>query len=217
MPALHEAHAAWDLPTRVFHWLLAAFVVFSYLTGQVGGSWMSWHMRSGYAILALLIFRVAWGFAGPERSRFTAFVRGPRAALEHARALLARVFVPPAGHTAIGGWMVLAMLAALAVQAGSGLFSNDESGHEGPLAAKVSDAMVDRLSTVHAYNHWLIVALVTIHIAAVAYYQWGLRADVLKPMLSGAGADGAVIARATAFLAVAAGIVYLLVVVYPSR
>jgi cytochrome b len=205
------------MPTRLFHWSLAAFVLFSYVTGQLGGSWMPWHMRSGYTILALLLFRIAWGVAGPASSRFTNFVRGPRVALEHARALVARVFVPSSGHTPLGGWMVVAMLAALALQAATGLFSNDESGHEGPLAAKVSDAMVDRLSTVHGYNQWVIVALVATHVAAVAFYQWGLRADVLRPMLVGDGAGGALLARATAFLAAAAGIVYLLVVAYPSR
>ena len=217
MAASREERAAWDLPTRVFHWALAACVVFSYVTGQLGGSWMPWHMRSGYAILALLVFRIAWGVAGPAPSRFATFARGPRAAIEHARALAARAFVPPSGHTPLGGWMVLALLAALALQASTGLFSNDESSHEGPLAATVSEAMVDRLSTVHGYNQWLILALVVIHVAAVAYYQWGLRADVLHPMLAGGRPDGALLTRATVFLAAAAGIVYVLVVVYPSR
>jgi cytochrome b len=217
MAASREERAVWDLPTRLFHWSLAAFVVFSYVTGRLGGSWMPWHMRSGYAILALLLFRIAWGIGGPAPSRFARFVRGPRAALEHARALAARLFVPSPGHTPLGGWMVVAMLAVLALQAATGLFSNDESSHEGPLAAKVSEAMVDRLSAVHGYNQWLIVVLVVVHIGAVAFYQWGLRADVVKPMLGGAGPDGALLARATAFLAAAAGIVYMLVVVYPSR
>ena len=217
MAASREARTAWDPPTRLFHWALAAFVVFSYVTGRLGGSWMTWHMRSGYTILVLLLFRIAWGFAGPEPSRFAVFLRAPRAALDHARALAARAFVPASGHTPLGGWMVVAMLAALAAQAGSGLFSNDESSHQGPLAGEVSDAMVDRLSVLHGYGQWLIVTLVAIHVAAVLYYRWGLKADVLSPMIGGSGANAAMLARAAAFLVAAAGIVYVLVVVYPSR
>ena len=217
MAASRGSRAAWDLPTRLFHWALAGFVAFSYMTGRLGGSWMAWHMRSGYTILALVLFRIAWGFAGPAQSRFAVFLRAPRAALEHARALAARAFVPGSGHTPLGGWMAVAMLAALAMQAASGLFSNDESSHEGPLAAKVSDAMVDRLSALHGYGQWLIVTLVAIHVGAVLYYRWGLKADLLSPMIVGSGADRPMLARAAAFLAAAAGIVYLLVVVYPSR
>ena len=75
----------WDLPTRIFHWTLAALVVFSFTTGKVGGGWMEWHLKSGYAILALLVFRLAWGFAGSPSARFARFLRGPRAALDYAR------------------------------------------------------------------------------------------------------------------------------------
>ena len=75
----------WDLPTRIFHWTLAGLVIFSFTTGKVGGGWMEWHLRSGYAILALLVFRLAWGFAGSRTARFAHFLRGPRAALAYAR------------------------------------------------------------------------------------------------------------------------------------
>ena len=77
----------WDAPLRLFHWALAILVVFSYTTGKLGGDWMVWHIRSGYCILTLLVFRLAWGMAGSSSARFAGFVRGPRAALAYARAL----------------------------------------------------------------------------------------------------------------------------------
>jgi cytochrome b len=205
---------AWDLPTRVFHWSLATLVVFSYITGKAGGPWLEWHMRSGYAILALLLFRLGWAFAGPANARFVSFVRGPRVAWKYARALLAGTPDRFAGHNPLGGWMVVVMLASLAIQAATGLFSDDDSSHSGPLAAKVSEAAVARMSNLHYYNQWLLVALVALHVAAIGWYQWRLHMDLTRPMVLGQ-VDAGTTAFGAVLLAAAAAAVYWLVVVYP--
>lgn len=204
----------WDFPTRLFHWLLALLVVFSYLTGKAGGPWLDWHMKSGYVILALLLFRLAWALVGPPNARFTSFLRGPRTALKYARALVAGNPSRVEGHNPLGGWMVVVMLAAFAFQAATGLFSDDDSSHSGPLAVKVSDAVVDRLSTLHYYNQWLLVALVALHVIAIGWYQWRLKMDLVTPMVLGR-VDAGTSAFGAVLLAVAAALVYWLVVVYP--
>jgi len=208
------AARGWDLPTRLFHWTLAALVLFSLCTGEAGGSWLAWHMRSGYAILTLLVFRIAWGIVGSPEARFTAFVRGPRAALAHARAIAGGKRTLGPGHNPLGGWMVLALLALTALQAGTGLFSNDEASHEGPLAAKVPDALVDRMSAIHDGNAWIIVAAVALHVIAVAIYQWRWRIDVIGPMLRGP-ATARQNAAAAILVAASAAAVYWLVIIYP--
>jgi cytochrome b len=171
-------------------------------------------MRSGYAILALLVFRLAWGVAGSREARFASFVRGPRAVWAHAREVLAGSRGYPAGHNPLGGWMIVAMLAILLLQAGTGLFANDESSHEGPLAAKVSNAVVDRMSAIHGVNQWVVAGAVALHVIAIAFYQWRLKVDLIRPMVAGA-VDARASAIALAVLAVAAAAVYALVVVYP--
>jgi cytochrome b len=208
------ARFVWDLPTRVFHWLLAGLVVFSYITGKAGGPWMDWHMRSGYAILALLVFRLAWAFAGPVHARFGSFVRGPRAALRYGRTLLAGTPARVEGHNPLGGWMVVLMIAALTVQATTGLFSDDDSSHTGPLAAKVSEAAVGRMSALHYYNHWFLMTLVAVHVAAIGWYQWRWKMDLVRPMVVGR-VDAGITLLGAVLLAVAAALVYWLVVVYP--
>jgi cytochrome b len=221
MPA--RVHA-WDAPVRLFHWALAALVVFSFVTGKLGGGWMEWHLRSGYSILTLLLFRVAWGFAGGTTARFTGFVRGPRAALEHVRAIVGRRLAAHAGHNPLGGWMVLAMLAALLTQAGSGLFADDEISTQGPLSIKASSALVGRMSWLHEYNQWVIVALVVLHVIAIAVYQWGLKVNLVGPMVHGtalvdanhpAAKPGSNVLAAV-ILAAAAAFVYWLVAIYPK-
>lgn len=213
----------WDAPVRLFHWALAALVVFSFTTGKIGGSWLEWHMRSGYTILALLAFRLAWGVVGSETARFASFLRGPGATLAYARTLVSRQHPAAFGHTPTGGWMIVLMLAILAVQAGSGLFVDDEIATQGPLAVKVSNAFVAKMSALHGYNQWAVAAAVALHVAAIAFYQGYLGTNLIGPMVHGmaeARAPGAAPKLAPAWLAAllfaaACAVVYYLVVVYP--
>ena len=215
----------WDLPTRVFHWGLAFLAVFSFTTGKVGGAWMEWHLKSGYGVLTLLVFRVIWGLAGSSTARFGRFVRGPRAALLYARGLASRAHVATFGHNPLGGWMVVAMLVAFTAQAVSGLFSDDEISTQGPLAGKVSNAMVSRMSALHSYNEWVLVALVALHLVAIAAYTFALRARLVGAMVHGwtQPSPGSVPVehrmappwRAFIALAAAVALVYYVVVIYP--
>jgi cytochrome b len=175
----------WDLPTRLFHWALVALVVTSFVTGKVGGNGMTWHIYSGYAILALVAFRIVWGFVGGRESRFASFLRGPGAVLRYARTLLDRAAPRHAGHNPLGGWSVLLMLAALGTQAVTGLFASDDIFVEGPLAAKVSGATVTLLTRVHNWNEWVLIALVALHGAAILFHALFKREDLVRPMVTG--------------------------------
>ena len=214
----------WDLPTRIFHWALVGLAVFSFTTGKVGGAWMEWHLKSGYAVLTLLLFRIAWGFGGSTTSRFAHFVRGPRAALSYARDLVATRTSNAFGHNPLGGWMILLMLATFLVQAVSGLFADDEISTQGPLAVKVSNATVSRLSALHSYNEWLLVALAALHLLAIATYTFALRAPLVGAMVHGRsrhataappGWHDAPVWLAALWLGLCAAFVYWLVVLFP--
>jgi cytochrome b len=211
----------WDAPIRLFHWALVVLVVFSVVTAKVGGNWMEWHLRSGYCILTLLLFRLAWGFAGSPTARFSNFVRGPRAALEYSRALRSRMLPPVAGHNPLGGWMVLSMLAILLLQASSGLFADDEIATQGPLTGMVSSAVVERMSALHSWNQYLIFGTVALHLAAIAAYHWAFDVNLLGPMVHGGELPGNAAPRrgsiivAAALLLAASALVYFLVIVLP--
>lgn len=216
----------WDVPTRLFHWTLLLLVIASVATGKFGSAFgadaLEWHKRSGLAILGLLLFRVAWGFAGSTHACFANFLRGPRAVLQYARTLFSRdASAEPAGHNPLGGWSVVAMLASLAVQAGTGLFLVQEDyAFEGPLARHVSGAVSDQLGAIHAFNFYVIAALVALHVAAVVFHTVAKRQDLVGAMISGRkrlapgaeaqDASGGGAARAAAIAIAAAAAVWAL-------
>jgi cytochrome b len=173
----------WDAPTRLFHWALVILVGCAWLTQELGR--MELHFLCGYSILTLLLFRLAWGFAGSDTARFSRFLKTPVAALQHLAHLHRREPDTEIGHNAAGGWMVLAMLAMLAVQVATGLCANDDGDTEGPLFKYVSKDRSDWLSHIHAVNFKVIQIAVLLHIVAILIYLGLKRHDLVRPMITG--------------------------------
>lgn len=171
----------WDLPTRVFHWALAACIVGSILTASIGGNAIGWHFRFGYAILALVLFRLVWGFAGPRYARFSSFPPNPAAAIAHLRGHA----TPGVGHNPLGAFSVYALLLALAVQVGTGLFANDDIMWEGPLRPLVSNAASEWLTRAHRINRLVVIGLIALHLAAVAFYAFVKKERLVRAMIDG--------------------------------
>ena len=173
----------WDLPTRLFHWALAACVIALVITAKVGGDAMNWHFRLGYAVFALLIFRLLWGFVGAHWSRFASFFPTPGRLSRYlgGRATAADT----AGHNPLGALSVLALLTVLSVQVGTGLFTDDEIAFAGPLTSLVSGDTVWTLTSWHkTWGQWLVIGLVALHVLAIVVYLIR-RQNLVTPMLLG--------------------------------
>lgn len=178
----------WDLPLRLFHWslllLVVGAVVSAEIADEVSGA-MDWHPRFGYAILALLLFRLIWGFVGGTHARFSSFLRGPAAVADYLR-LFKTHKTPSIGHNPLGALSVVALLTSLLLQAVSGLFLNIEDfGIEGPLFKHVSNAVADVFWEIHEINPGVLIALVALHVAAILFYRIVKREDLVTPMLTG--------------------------------
>lgn len=186
-PAGHPAGPSarlrvWDGPTRIFHWLLVVAVVGALVTVQLGGLYMDWHVRFGQLALALVVFRLVWGFCGPRYARFSQFLRGPSAVLDYVRGKTPA----GAGHNPLGGWSVVAMLLVIGFQAVSGLFANDEILTAGPLAGLVSNDTSLYLTYLHSLNEILIYGLIVLHLLAViVWYTLIRRKRIIPPMITG--------------------------------
>ena len=180
----------WDAATRLFHWSLVLLVALSYASvslayGPNANLWMKIHFISGDIILALLIFRIIWGFIGSETSRFSRFLRSPIEALHHVATLRKREPDTEIGHNAAGGWMVLLLLALLLAQVGTGLLSNDDGINEGPLAKFVTKSLSDQLSSWHGILFNVLAIFIGAHILAVIAYLVLKGQNLVKPMLTG--------------------------------
>lgn len=190
----------WDLPVRLFHWALVVLMIVSYFTGRWGGDWMKFHFWSGYTILTLILFRIAWGFVGSTTARFSSFVKGPAAGIAHLRELLGRHAPRDAGHNAIGGLMVVVLLLAVLAQVTAGLFSADtDTGTvTGPLARFVADKWIETATSFHAYWVNILLILVGLHVVAVFAYLLLKRQNLIGAMITGRKPLGDVVAPGAA-------------------
>jgi cytochrome b len=171
----------WDLPIRVFHWLLVLCIVGSLVSVNIGGNAIEWHAYFGYSILVLLIFRILWGFVGSTHARFTNFFPSKEKIFNYLGGQSPRVL----GHNPLGALSVFALLFVLSVQVFTGLFVDDEIAFQGPLAKYVPNFLVSLFSEIHEANQVLIYAFISIHIAAILFYQKFKGEDLIKPMLHG--------------------------------
>jgi len=177
-----DERLVWDLPVRLVHWLIVLAVAGSWATHYAGIEWFAWHRRLGYAVLVLAVFRVIWGFVGTRHARFGGFLRGPRAVLDYLRGRGADL---PVGHNPLGALGVVALLGVLLIQASTGLFSNDEIMNAGPFYGWLDPALSNRITTLHRLSSDAMLALVALHVLAVAWHVLGRRRPLLRAMFTG--------------------------------
>ncbi len=176
----------WDLPTRIFHWVLALCVVSSIISGLLGGNALVWHFRLGYVVFTLLAFRLVWGVVGGHWSRFANFAYTPATTLRYLRGERRAGEHVDVGHNPLGAFSVFALLGLLAAQVGTGLFADDEIASTGPLIKFVSGATSLALTKWHKLSgQWFILGLVVLHVAAIAFYVLKNKHTLVRPMIHG--------------------------------
>ncbi|MFM2275721.1 MAG: hypothetical protein RL211_1593 [Pseudomonadota bacterium] len=174
----------WDLPTRVFHWALVLSMIGLVVTSQIGGNAMQWHFKFGYAVLSLLLFRIIWGLIGGRWSRFVSFSYPPSAILGYWRGEKRLEY--SVGHSPVAAGSVFAMLLALLAQVVSGLMSDDQIAAAGPMTQYVSGAIVSLSTGYHKeVGKFILIALVLLHLAAIGFYFFKKKVNLVSPMIHG--------------------------------
>ena len=208
------SYRVWDLPTRLFHWTLVILIALQWASAELRLLSMEWHARIGYAILALLLFRLAWGFVGSDNARFRSFLKGPSGTFAYMKRLVSRTPDHLPGHNPVGGLGVVALIISLLVQAVTGLFSSDDV-FDGPLASSVTHDVVDAMTDIHEGNTNVLLALVAVHLIGVLWHLLLKKENLIGAMVSGRaslpadpGLQFAGIGRALVVFLLAAAIVY---------
>lgn len=176
----------WDIPTRLFHWTLVVLIAFAWVSNKYLGKMFYLHKITGYLILALVLYRIVWGFVGGQTALFRTFVR-PIAAFGYFADLLrgrSRHFL---GHNPLGGLMVLALLALAGAQATLGLFSLDDvpATIEGPFASKVAESTAEFLTSLHRRGFYILLAAIGLHVAANLFYTLVKKDNLIGAMVKG--------------------------------
>jgi cytochrome b len=183
-PPVRHKIRVWDLPTRIFHWVLAVCVLALFVTSKIGGDAMKWHFLLGYSVLALLLFRLVWGVVGGHWSRFSSFHFTPAKLSRYLRGHTDLSFL--VGHNPLGSLSVVAMLFFLLLQVATGLFSDDEIAASGPFSLMVSNVFVSQATNYHkAIGQLILIALVVVHVTAILVYLLHKRQNLIRPMVLG--------------------------------
>lgn len=175
----------WDGVVRACHVVFIVGCLAAYVTWRIDR--MDWHAWAGYAVLGAVAVRLVWGLIGSETARFTRFVRGPAAVWRYARTWFHQP--APVGHNPLGGYAVMALLLALLVQSGTGLFSDDNVSTTGPLRRFVSDDTADLITHVHRLAFDALLPLVALHLLAISAYALIKRINLVSPMITGWSID----------------------------
>jgi cytochrome b len=174
----------WDLPTRLFHWLLVVLFIFLWYSAEIDDNLMEWHLRAGKVLFALLLYRVVWGLLGSHTARFSHFLRSPARFLSYVSRLFKKNQDVTIGHNPAGGYMVIVMLILLLVQTISGLCNSDDVFYEGSWYQYISESTASWMAVIHHNNFDVLVVLIVLHLLAILSYYF--RGDnLVLPMLSG--------------------------------
>ena len=173
----------WDLPTRVFHWGAVALVIVAYITWRL--NWMDWHVRAGEVLLALVLFRILWGFGGSDTARFARFIASPREAAHYLAHALRREPDRQVGHNPAGGWMVVLFLALLLAETLTGLYVNNDVSDEGPFTELAPAAVANAITALHAIFWDALLAAIALHLIAILTYAFAKGQNLVQPMITG--------------------------------
>ena len=176
----------WDPAIRLFHWALVICVIAAWGLGEFGPDVMTLHFYFGYAVVALLAFRLIWGLIGPKTARFAHFIYGPKATFGYAASMFERKPSYWRGHNPMGALAAFALLGLLIAQVASGLMGDpDDFINVGPLAQYVSSDTASLAIDLHETLAPLLLLLVVLHVATIAFYKIWKREDLIKPMITG--------------------------------
>jgi cytochrome b len=180
-PRLQDVRV-WDPLLRIAHWSFALLVPAMWWTAE-NSKW-AMHRQIGLVLLGVLVFRVLWGFLGPETARFGSFVKGPRTVIAYLRGALPEA-ARAIGHSPLAGWSTLALIGAMLAQVSMGLFAGDPyDGMTGPLNPLVGVMLADTITEWHETFFWVVAGLAALHLSAITYYAVRGQ-DLVSPMLSG--------------------------------
>lgn len=211
----------WDIPTRLFHWLLVACITAQYITAEILENAIQWHFYIGYFTLGLILFRIIWGVIGTHYAKFSEFLAGPTRIMSYIKTLPKKDSHAHAGHNPVGGWMVMVLLALVAIQGISGLFITDDIYSNGPYYDAVSESTRDIMNTIHHTAFNVLLGAIALHIIAIIFYALFKKQRLVGAMVHGKkstaqkGITSSKLLLAVVIATLCAAVMYYIIVIAP--
>jgi len=180
-----KKHLIWDIPVRLFHWLLVLCLFGQWLTAEVLEDAMDIHFYIGYFTLGLIIFRLIWGFVGTRYAKFSSFIAGPKTMLAYLKSVTSKQHSFSVGHNSVGGLILPAIIILVGLQAVSGLFTTDEIVYSGPYYANANADLQEYMQWLHHNIFDVLLAIIGLHLIAIGWYLIFLKQNLTGPMLNG--------------------------------
>ena len=172
----------WDLPTRLFHWLLVNGLVLMYLTAITGK--MRWHLYIGLFLFGLIIFRILWGFLGSQSARFKDFVKGQKEIRRYLKGHMSENEQP--GHNPVSALMSIALMALVSLQIISGMLaSNLKARFSGHLVQLIPDSIIPFAQKAHSVLFWILLGFSVVHIVGIVLHGLIKKQNLFTPMITG--------------------------------
>jgi len=176
----------WDFPTRAFHWLLVLMVGGGALTGFLApDSWLDIHVWFGTAFLALISFRLIWGFLGSYHSRFSSFTFSIAQTRDHVLGLLKGNPSHHAGHNPLGALMIFVLIGTLLILTLSGFVVLGGEEKQGPLGGIVPYFIGEAFEEVHEALAAFLLFLIGGHLLGVLAESLLSKQNLARSMITG--------------------------------
>ena len=218
-----QKYLIWDLPLRIFHWLLVISIGASWYTSKQDNGLIDYHLLLGYFTLGLIIFRIVWGFLGTTHARFLNIIPSLGKLIAYIQSFKQPKPIHYAGHNPLGSLMVFFMLTTIFLQAVSGLVMNDDVFTSAPYYGEFNKNIESILVTIHRNGFNVILGAIVLHISAVIFYERVKKQALIASMITGKKAASQVnkkdsishskIGLAILISLIVAGFVYWLVVI----
>lgn len=173
----------WDVPTRLFHWSFAAAFAGEWLTRDARD--LQVHEFLGYTIGALVVFRLAWGFAGTRWARFASFPLSASSAMRYVGALVRGRAPHHIGHNPAGSWTIYGLLFLAALEVATGILTLGAEKGLGPLAGRFGYRVGDLAHEAHWWLAYGMGAVAVVHVAGAIYGSFAERENLVASMVTG--------------------------------
>lgn len=181
----------WDRFIRFYHWGQALLFALLYLSAT--NEFDDIHFLLAYLLTILLASRLIWGVVSSGYGRFSSFMFSPSETIGYIKGMFGGHTKRYLGHNPVGALSIYLFLSLLAVMVVTGSVMLTWGEYEGPLWAAgidFADSTAHTCRWLHETSTDLLLILVVLHLAGVAFSSIKHHENLIAAMWHGRKRNG---------------------------